>query len=110
MTDKEAKRFYNSKEWKKKRLDQLEKDHYECKDCIKRLKEAKAKGIQLYGEDREIRRATQVHHEKELKEYPELGLDDDNLTSLCTQCHNIRHGRNPKRFVKRKKRLTEERW
>lgn len=110
MTDKEAKQFYNSKKWEIKRLDILKRDHYECQDCVARLKEAAVKGIQLHGEDRKIRRAEQVHHIKDLKEYPELGLDDENLVSLCTQCHNIRHGRHPKRFVKRKKRLTEEKW
>lgn len=41
----------------------------------------------------------EVHHIQELKEHPELGLDDDNLVSLCTQCHNLRHGRAPKRFA-----------
>lgn len=110
MTDKEVKQFYNSKKWKKKRLDILKRDRYECQDCAKRLQEAAAKGIQLRADERKIRRAEEVHHIKELKEYPELGLDDDNLTSLCIPCHNIRHGRNPKRFVKRKKRLTEEKW
>lgn len=110
MTDKEAKKRYNSKKWKKKRLDILERDRYECQDCVKRLKEAAVNGEQLRGEDRIIRRATEVHHIKDLKEYPDLWLDDENLTSLCTQCHNIRHGRNPKRFVRKKKRLNEEKW
>ena len=110
MTDKEAKAFYNSKKWKKKRLDVLERDHHECQDCVKRLKEAANNDEQLHGEDRKIRRATEVHHIKDLKEYPDLGLDDENLTRLCTQCHNIRHGRNPKRFVRKKKRLNEEKW
>ncbi|MFR4484057.1 HNH endonuclease [Sellimonas intestinalis] len=57
-----------------------------------------------------IRRATQVHHIKELKENPELAFDEENLISLCTQCHNIRHGRQPKRFVKKKEPVTEEKW
>ncbi|MFR1346928.1 MAG: HNH endonuclease [[Clostridium] scindens] len=57
-----------------------------------------------------MRRATEVHHEKELKEYPELGLEDDNLTSLCTQCHNKRHRRAIGRFVRKKKPVSEERW
>lgn len=110
MTDKEAKQFYNSKKWKKKRLDILERDHHECQDCIERLRQAAVDGIQLRGDDRKIRRAEEVHHIKDLKEFPSLALDDENLTSLCTICHNIRHGRNPRKFVKRKKRLTEEKW
>lgn len=43
-------------------------------------------------------------------EHPELGLEDDNLVSLCTQCHNLRHGRAPKRFVRKKKLVSAERW
>lgn len=110
MNDKEVKAFYNSSAWKHKRIEILERDRYECQDCRKRLKKAAEHGEQLAGRDRLIRRAEEVHHVRELKEHPELALDNDNLISLCTQCHNIRHGRHPQRFVKRKKRLTEEKW
>ncbi len=67
-------------------------------------------GIELSGDNKKIRRAEEVHHIKELREYPNLALDDHNLISLCIQCHNIRHGRKPKRFVRKKKLVTEERW
>ena len=110
MTDKEAKKFYNSKLWKNKRIVILVRDKYECQDCRKRLEEAVRNNTYLSPEDRKIRRATEVHHIKELKEYPELGLEDDNLISLCSICHNIRHGRIVKWFNKKKLRLTEERW
>lgn len=30
--------------------------------------------------------------------------------SLCTQCHNLRHGRAPKRFARKKKLVSMERW
>lgn len=110
MNDKEAKAFYNSKAWEYKRADIMERDHYECQDCRKRLEEAAKKGKTLYGWKRKIWPAEQVHHIKELKEHPDLGLNDDNLISLCRRCHNIRHGREPNRFIKRKKRLTEEKW
>ena len=82
MTDKEAKVFYNSAAWKLKRMQILERDHYECQDCRKRLKDAVAADIALRGEERKIRRAEEVHHIQELKEHPELGLEDDNLISL----------------------------
>lgn len=110
MTDKEVKHFYNSAEWKHKRIRILERDLYECQDCKARLSKANRDGIILSGDDRKIRRAVEVHHIKELKERPDLALEDDNLISLCTQCHNIRHGRNPKRFVRKKKPVCEERW
>lgn len=110
MTDKEVKHFYNSGQWKEKRIQILSRDFNECQDCRKRLEDAAKEGKKLCGEDRQIRPAKEVHHIKELKDYPWLALEDSNLISLCTQCHNIRHGRNPHRFLKRKKRLTEERW
>ena len=110
MTDKEAKKFYNSKQWKIKRIDILDRDNHECCDCRQRLKDAVEKKIYLATEERMIRMATEVHHVKDLKEHPELGLDDDNLISLCSECHNIRHGRTVRHFNKKKKRVTEERW
>ena len=110
MTDKEAKKFYNSTLWKHKRMQILERDHYECQDCRKRLRNAVAAGNILRGEDRKIRRAEEVHHIVELKEHPELGLEDDNLISLCVKCHNLRHGRTPRRFQRKKKLASKERW
>ena len=110
MTDKEAKGFYNSSAWKLKRMQILERDHYECQDCRKRLKDAVAAGVELRGEERKIRRAEEVHHIQELKEHPELGLEDDNLIRLCKSCHNVRHGRTPKRCPRKKKPVSEERW
>jgi 5-methylcytosine-specific restriction endonuclease McrA len=83
MTDKEAKKFYNSTMWKYKRMQILERDHYECQDCRKRLRDAVAAGDILRGEEKKIRRAEEVHHIVELKEHPELGLEEDNLISLC---------------------------
>lgn len=102
MTDQEVKQVYNSARWQQVRDRILIRDRHECQDCIQRLRTAAEKEERLFGEDAKIRRATQVHHIKELKENPELAFDEENLISLCTQCHNIRHGRQPKRFVKRK--------
>ena len=110
MTDKEAKKIYNSKRWEKKREDILIRDNYECQDCKQRLRDAMAAGIILTGDDAKIRRACEVHHIKELKEYPELAYDDDNLIGLCTQCHNLRHGRNVKRKSRKKKLVSVEWW
>ena len=110
MTDKEAKHFYNSGEWKRKRIEILKRDRFECQDCRKRLEDARAAGHILQGEDRKIRRAEEVHHIAELKEHPELGLEDDNLISLCVKCHNLRHGRTPRRFQRKKKLVSKERW
>lgn len=111
MTDKEAKAVYNSSRWKQKRQEILQRDCYECQDCKARLQQAYDGKIKLYGQDAKIRRASEVHHVKELKSYPELAFEDDNLISLCTQCHNNRHGRHSKQFVKRKKVfVSKEKW
>ena len=69
-----------------------------------------AAGTALTGRDRKIWRAGEVHHIQELKKHPELGLEDDNLISLCTQCHNLRHGRAPRRFKRKKKLVSREMW
>ncbi|WP_405593892.1 HNH endonuclease [Sellimonas catena] len=110
MTDQEVKKIYNSCRWQQVRDRVLLRDRYECQDCIQRLRMAAVTGERLFGEDAKIRRATQVHHIKELRSYPDLAFEEDNLISLCTRCHNIRHGRQPTRFVKKKKTVTEERW
>lgn len=110
MTEKEVKSFYNSGAWGKKREAIMDRDHHECQDCKRRLEEAAKEGKILHGWKKKIWRAEQVHHIKELRTHPEAALQDDNLISLCTRCHNIRHGREPQRFIRKKKRLTEEKW
>lgn len=115
MTDKERKHFYHTAAWQKKRLQILGRDHYECQACRKRIEEANEAGITLSAHDREIRRAVHVHHIAELRDRPELGLDDDNLISLCHECHDRMHGRSAENlqafaFEKKKKPATEEKW
>lgn len=70
------KAFYHTREWKKKRTEILERDHYGCTMC-------RAKG--------KYTRADTVHHVKHLKDAPELALDDGNLMSLCASCHDEVH-------------------
>jgi hypothetical protein len=62
-------------------------------ECRRRIDRAREDGTQLHGKDAWIRRAVCVHHIKELKDYPEERLDDDNLISLCHECHDKVHGR-----------------
>lgn len=61
----------------------LERDRYECQDCRERLHDAAEQGKKLEGKDRLIASAEEVHHIRELRAYPKLALDDDNLVSLC---------------------------
>ena len=70
-----AKRYLNRK-WKKKREHILLRDKYLCQYCLR------------YGRRRD---ATTVHHIKHANEYPELFFSDQNLVSLCPECHNKEH-------------------
>lgn len=110
MTEQEVKQIYNSSKWKQVREWILRRDRYECQDCIARLRKASEENKRLYGEEAKIRRATEVHHIKELRAYPGKAFDEENLISLCTQCHNIRHGRYPKKFTVTRKEKFKERW
>lgn len=85
------KAFYHTTEWKKKRRQVLRRDHNSCQRCR---------------ENGRYRKATTVHHIIHLKKVPELALTDDNLISLCKDCHEAMH---PK---KRKESgyQNEERW
>lgn len=64
--------FYHSAAWRKTRKLALQRDRYLCQHCLAK---------------RVITVATEVHHKKELEEYPELALDLSNLVSLCWRCH-----------------------
>ncbi len=94
-------RFYTWTKWLKVRSEVLADDKYECQDCRK-------KGIYV--------RATTVHHENYVKKHPELALEKDyeycgirrrNLTSLCHDCHEARHGYRKRHYSKP---VTEEKW
>lgn len=95
-------KFYQTPEWKTKRLEMLARDHYECKRCIGEWKSnVPTKHFRL-------RRSKYVHHIKSLKEHPELCITDDNLVSLCFKCHEEVEQRG---FSANKKiPLTFERW
>lgn len=87
--------FYKTKEWLAKREEILERDNYECQRC-------KEEGL--------YEKAECVHHIKHLKEHPELALEDDNLISLSSRCHNKEH---PEKLKVQESVLSftnEERW
>lgn len=87
-TNEQARIFYRSTAWKHKREEILKRDNYECVQCRK-----------------EGRLTTQfdavleIDHIKELKDYPELKLENSNLQTLCRSCHNIKHGRDGKQLL-----------
>lgn len=79
---KESNPFYHRVAWKRVRLAALQRDRWMCRDCMARFEAG-------YGF--KPNRATMVHHVIPLEERPDLGLDLDNLVSLCDECHNRRH-------------------
>lgn len=66
--------FYKTGAWKRIRKLALQRDNYLCK---------------LQISDKCTRRATEVHHIKPAKDYPEKALDLDNLISCCWWCHEM---------------------
>lgn len=78
--------MYKSKKWKTKRNNILKRDGYVCKECSR------------YGK-RDVP-AEVVHHIFPYEHYPNLGLKNDNLISLCNSCHNKMHFRESHELTK----------
>ena len=76
------KAFYHTTAWKHKRKMILKRDHNACVRC---------RGLGKYT------KAVTVHHIKHLKDVPELALTDENLMSLCKDCHDVMHPEKCKR-------------
>ena len=64
--------WYGKGAWKRIRLQALNRDHWLCQECLRNGR---------------ITSAREVHHKQPLEEFPELGLELDNLESLCHECH-----------------------
>ena len=80
--DPEIRKFRNSAIWQNKRLAILQRDNFQCQHC---------KGINA---------ATEVHHVIPLHKDMSKALDDDNLISLCSECHRVADGRGVKKVQK----------
>ncbi|MCW8090151.1 HNH endonuclease [Lactobacillus jensenii] len=68
--------FYHSKEWKQLRLQALERDLYQCQECLKHGKHTFA---------------TTVHHVVPIRADRSEALRVDNLETVCPSCHNLLH-------------------
>lgn len=93
--------FYNGRQWRDKREAIKARDNYECQECRRQGKVA----IDIYEPNKNGRKKIKliVHHIKELEYHPELALEDDNLETLCVECHNKIHDRHFKNWYKPKK-------
>lgn len=98
-TKKARRIFYTSDDWRMMRAYILERDNYECQWCRRDGKvTSKADSV------------LEVDHIKELKDYPELALDETNLRTLCKDCHNKRHERFNYREKKKNIKWNDEFW
>ena len=77
-TDHKEEAFYSSLTWRKMRKAKLTMQPL-CEQCQ---------------QEGRLTAATIVHHIEELKQRPELGLQIDNLMSVCDGCHNKIHKKN----------------
>lgn len=77
----------------------LERDNYECQWCKRDGKVTS-----------HLDSVLEVDHIKELKDYPELALDESNLRTLCKDCHNKRHERFNYREKKKNIKWNDEFW
>ena len=109
LTDQECRAFYNGMKWRNMRSYIKEKNNYECQECKRQGKVS----LDIYEKNKNDRKKIKlvVHHIKELKVYPELALDEDNLETLCVECHNKIHDRHFKsNFKQREVKWKDENW
>ena len=100
VSSREARsRFYQSHEWKELRHRVLERDNFECQWC-------KAEG-RVNTDNHSV---MEVDHIYELKDYPELALEENFLRALCKDCHNKRHERFNYRPKAKEIKWNDERW
>ncbi|MEW4223147.1 HNH endonuclease [Rossellomorea marisflavi] len=104
-TESQKKKFYRSKEWKRVRQQALDRDNRECQVC-KRMGRVFLDSVKEPGKKKKVR--LNVHHLKEIADYPGLALDLDNLETVCIKHHNKEHDRN---FARRTKSIwNDEKW
>ncbi|MNW64062.1 hypothetical protein D3C74_423070 [compost metagenome] len=72
VRNQDAKKFYNSKEWKAARTERLRIDKGLCQQCFR---------------EKRLTSADMVHHKKPIREYWELRLVIAHMESLCNSCH-----------------------
>ena len=90
-----ARFFYNSQQWHNMRAYIIKRDQGLCQDCL-------AKGL--------IVPAEEVHHiipiQPENITDPSITLNEENLISLCRECHRARHGKEKRYQVDEIGRVT----
>lgn len=88
---KERQAFYNNKDWRQTRERIKKRDNYECQWCKREGRVTIDTGA--LNRNGRKKNALIVHHIKERLDYPELALEDDNLVTVCFECHEKHHER-----------------
>ena len=83
---------YKDKRWIRKRKLILKRDSYLCRECKR------------YGKTTP---ADTVHHIKPLHLHPELWLENKNLYSCCSSCHNTFHYRDTRELTDKGLKLVK---
>lgn len=91
------KKFYDDRDWKRLSKRILERDNNECQEC-------KTEGRLTI---KQHKKKLDVHHKKELEQFPELAYVESNLETVCVHHHNILDN---KVYIKKDKFINEERW
>jgi 5-methylcytosine-specific restriction enzyme A len=107
-TKEQKRKFYKSAAWSGVngiRKQALKRDNWECQRCSKELGKVHVDSKKVEGERKKIE--LNVHHIKEIEDYPELALSLENTVTLCLSCHNFIHD---KRFGPKEEKWPDEKW
>lgn len=105
----DRKKFYLTLSWVKMREQIKRRDNYECQWCKEKGKMTIDTG-QLNRNGRK-RNTLIVHHIEELKDRPDLKLDENNLITVCFECHERHHNRWRDNHKRKKNKWThDEKW
>lgn len=116
-------KFYQCPAWRKLRARVLDRDNRECQRCkdegkvstpshptTPRAPGGPSDSGHLKKDEENKIKSLHVHHIKEIKDFPELGLVYENLITLCQECHNKKHDRLKRKGKKKERFVNEERW
>lgn len=93
------KKFYDERFWRTILAPRiLKRDNNECVECKKEGKVTTKQQKKL-----------DIHHIKELEDFPELAYVESNLETVCVHHHNILDNKNINN-KKKNKFVNEERW
>lgn len=115
-------KFYQSRAWRSLRYDALIRDNFECQECKRNGRVTTTPHTHPRAPHTAPTRYTngykkgqresslEVHHLKEVKDFPELALVLSNLETLCVSCHNKAHDRLDNLNNSNVKFFSPERW